>query len=102
MANYAKSGTLTANGTTDEVAARGSVTFAATTSGGTPGTLAWQYKTAAGTWTPVLDGTTAIESSANYMKTINLGGDFKLRGSLTGSTGATWVWSIVSASGNQG
>jgi hypothetical protein len=96
MSNFKSSGTLTVNGATSEVSASNSVTFSATTSGGTPGTLAWQFKGPDGIWTPILDGTTAIESAANYMKTMTFGDDVRVRGNLTGSTGATWVWQIMS------
>jgi hypothetical protein len=100
--NYTGYGTLTANGNTDSVSVSRQATLSATTSGGTAGTLAWQFLGPNGVWTPIMkaDGTTAMAGSVNSMYTADFGGNVSVRGVLTGSTGATWVWQIVSSSMN--
>lgn len=96
MSNFKAYGTLTANGSTDEISVHVTVTIAATTSGGTPGTLAWQFKGPNGVWTPIMntDGVTAITGAGVWTRTF--GDDVRVRGVLTGSTGATWIWQLMS------
>ena len=101
MSNFTKSGTLTANGTTDEVSGRGYVSLHATTTGGTAGTLAWQFKGPSGVWSALLNVTTALAGSADMFYTVYVGDDVKIRGNLTGSSGATWVWQIMSNPNNR-
>lgn len=102
MSNFVKFGSLTADGNTDEVSVNLLVTLSATTSGGTPGSLAWQFKGANGVWTPIMadDGTTALAGSVASMHTKYFGNDVRVRGVLTGSTGATWVWQMMSNPNN--
>jgi len=104
MSNFAKFGTLTANGNTDAVSVNLLATLSATTSGGTPGSLAWQFKGANGVWTPIMkdDGTTPMAGGAAMQYTKWFGDDVAVRGVLTGSTGATWVWQIMSNPQNNG
>lgn len=98
MSNFTGFGELTANGNTDVVSVNLLVTMAATTSGGTPGSLAWEFKGANGVWTPIMadDGTTPLAGAAAMQFTKWFGNDVAVRGVLTGSTGATWVWQIMS------
>ena len=96
MSNFTDFGTLTANGNTGEISVNTIVTISATTSGGTPGTLAWQWKGVNGVWTPIMDtdGTTAITGAGVWTRWF--GDDVRVRGVLTGSTGATWIWQLMS------
>lgn len=104
MSNFKKFGTLTANGNTDAVSVNLLVTMSATTSGGTAGSLAWEFRGANGVWTPIMadDGVTPLAGAVASQHSRWFGDDVAVRGVLTGSTGATWVWQIMSNPANNG
>ena len=103
MSNFAGSGTLNADGSGGWVSARGTVTLSAHLDSGTPGTLTWEFKGPDGVVRALFkDGTTAINGTASHMWTLDLGGDIKVRATVSGSTTPVWDWQIISNSGNIG
>ena len=100
---YQDNGTLTDDGTTDEVQVSGYVTCSAHYDSGT-GTMTWQFKGPDGVWRSIYagsNGTTEQAFSSSHISTLHFGGDVRVRGNLSSSSSPQIDWQIISSSLNR-
>lgn len=99
MSNFVGYGTLTVDGSTDWVALRGWVTCVCTGTWGS-GTMTWKVKGVDGNEITIYGGSdnlTAQAYTADHMVNFYFGTDVKVRGTLSGSSGADLDWMIMSS-----
>jgi hypothetical protein len=97
MSNFVNSGTLTTNTTSGSISVHDHFTVALHNNGaGTAGTMTLQFAGPDGVWRTFYEGTTAVTATANYMNTFYVGDDVSVRVSLSGSSGTSWAWQLLS------
>ena len=103
MSNYAKFGTLTANGSTDEVSVRGWATLSCHIDSGT-GTMTWEFKGIDGVWRTIIaavDNITPQVYTATNMLNVFFGTGVKVRGTLSAGSTPVFDWQIMSNPSNR-
>jgi hypothetical protein len=103
MSNFVKHGTLTTNVSTDSISLNGWATMTAHITG--TGTITWQFKGADGEWRDIYGGSDNITLQAytvSNMVNAFFADDVNVRGTVTGASGLTLDYQLMSNPLNRG
>lgn len=88
-------GTLTGNGSTEAVKVTNFVTLSAHYDAGT-GTMTWEFQGPDGVWRSIYEGATEQTFTGSHMKNIYFADDVLVRGTVSGATGLTLDYQLMS------